>query len=337
VTSITGKTLPALTVFAYMIKFIKDQCLICFNGMTCPALPYDQIQWVLTVPAFWPEPAKDFMREAALQAGLIEKKDSEHLLLALEPEAAALYVKQKPVSTFGCSNEDLIRLRERDKYLVIDAGGSTIDITGYEVVEGLKEKQLIVANGGDWGGAAVEMEVRELLIKVFGKALVDAATIIQRYELILLFKKHLFKVDTGSNKIIIQVPYFLPKLCETVFSKTIIDVMANIENATFNCGLLTFYKPHLLFELFEATINKIKKHVTEVLKNPQLKGFSYVMLVGGFGECKLLQQAIQDILPKECKLIIPDQAHFCVASGAVYFCFHLDEITSMVEDIGYTN
>ncbi|XP_035949109.2 heat shock 70 kDa protein 12B isoform X1 [Halichoerus grypus] len=61
----------------------------------CPLLPEkDTVRWVLTVPAIWKQPAKQFMREAAYLAGLVSREDAEQLLIALEPEAASVYCRK---------------------------------------------------------------------------------------------------------------------------------------------------------------------------------------------------------------------------------------------------
>ncbi len=62
----------------------------CVIGIAVSVLPSD-ILWVLTVPAIWSNGAKQLMREAAKTAGLYE--DDRQLLLALEPEAAAICCK----------------------------------------------------------------------------------------------------------------------------------------------------------------------------------------------------------------------------------------------------
>jgi molecular chaperone DnaK (HSP70) len=102
------------------------------------------IQWVLTIPALWPDIAKDFIREAALRTGLIEKKESHQLILATEPEAAAIHYRQIPVRTFGNTKENLLILQKHEKYLVLNVD-ETIDITVHQVVEGLKIQEVAVA------------------------------------------------------------------------------------------------------------------------------------------------------------------------------------------------
>uniref|UniRef100_A0AAQ6IDP9 Heat shock protein 12B n=1 Tax=Anabas testudineus TaxID=64144 RepID=A0AAQ6IDP9_ANATE len=65
---------------------VKDQSSSVLEG--------DEIRWVITVPAVWRQPAKQFMREAAYLAGLVSPDSPEQLLIALEPEAASIYCRK---------------------------------------------------------------------------------------------------------------------------------------------------------------------------------------------------------------------------------------------------
>lgn len=49
-----------------------------------------KIRWVLTVPALWSEEHKQFMRKAAVNAGIIDSLSSANLFLCLEPEGASI-------------------------------------------------------------------------------------------------------------------------------------------------------------------------------------------------------------------------------------------------------
>ncbi|NXY77567.1 HS12B protein, partial [Glareola pratincola] len=90
-----GKTLPALTVFSESLRYLKDHALetiqeASFQTVCNP----EEITWVLTVPAIWSSAARQFMRLAAVEAGLISNMISENLIIALEPEAASLWCKR---------------------------------------------------------------------------------------------------------------------------------------------------------------------------------------------------------------------------------------------------
>lgn len=68
-----GLTMPAMKVFTEGIRYLKDHLL-----KTCEAdlvgLEFDEVHWVLTVPAIWDDSAKQFMREAAIEVILIWHK-----------------------------------------------------------------------------------------------------------------------------------------------------------------------------------------------------------------------------------------------------------------------
>uniref|UniRef100_A0A2K6ENI1 Heat shock protein family A (Hsp70) member 12B n=2 Tax=Propithecus coquereli TaxID=379532 RepID=A0A2K6ENI1_PROCO len=92
--AVNGKKMPALEVFAHALRFFKEHALQELREQ-CPSLPEkDTVRWVLTVPAIWKQPAKQFMREAAYLAGLVSRENAEQLLIALEPEAASVYCRK---------------------------------------------------------------------------------------------------------------------------------------------------------------------------------------------------------------------------------------------------
>jgi len=66
----TGKQMPAMNVFSACIRNLKDQ-LLHHSRKQMSALQESDIRWVITVPAIWNEPAKQFMREAALKVFFI--------------------------------------------------------------------------------------------------------------------------------------------------------------------------------------------------------------------------------------------------------------------------
>lgn len=56
------------------------------------------MRWVITVPAIWRQQAKQFMREAAYQAGIGCRETPDQVLIALEPEAASVYCRKLKLS-----------------------------------------------------------------------------------------------------------------------------------------------------------------------------------------------------------------------------------------------
>lgn len=70
VADIYGKELPAVDIFSHAIKYLKDHMI---NGHKNrgTAIVDSDINWVLTVPAIWDDPAKQFMRKAAEKVNLV--------------------------------------------------------------------------------------------------------------------------------------------------------------------------------------------------------------------------------------------------------------------------
>lgn len=62
-----GKSVKAVKVFAHALKFFKDHVLEELSDQSATRILEEDIQWVLTVPAIWRAPAKQFMRTAAYE------------------------------------------------------------------------------------------------------------------------------------------------------------------------------------------------------------------------------------------------------------------------------
>ncbi|XP_053389874.1 heat shock 70 kDa protein 12B-like [Mercenaria mercenaria] len=75
---INGNPMPAMTIFAMSIRYLKKHFLSQLDKQVTGVQETD-IQYVLTVPAIWDDRAKQFMREAAVEAGI----DTARLRLAL--------------------------------------------------------------------------------------------------------------------------------------------------------------------------------------------------------------------------------------------------------------
>ncbi|NXQ19661.1 HS12B protein, partial [Peucedramus taeniatus] len=90
-----GKFLPALTVFSESLHYMKEHALNTLKEASFQTVyNQEEITWVITVLAIWSAAAKQFMRLAAKEAGIISDMLSRNLIIALEPEAASLWCKQ---------------------------------------------------------------------------------------------------------------------------------------------------------------------------------------------------------------------------------------------------
>uniref|UniRef100_A0A3P9PKB2 Heat shock protein 12B n=1 Tax=Poecilia reticulata TaxID=8081 RepID=A0A3P9PKB2_POERE len=122
-----GKSMKALKVFSDSLRFLKEDALRTISRNTGGErlfIPSD-FTWVLTVPAIWDPSAKQFMREAAMQAGIITEGDEEKLVLALEPEAASIWCKKLPADGFISDKHNSKSMDQSagTQYIVVDCGG----------------------------------------------------------------------------------------------------------------------------------------------------------------------------------------------------------------------
>ena len=117
----------------------------------------DDVQWILTVPAIWDDRAKQKMREWGIQAGLLRKHYANHLKIVLEPECASLQTQQEFKDEF----------KNGDNYIVIDAGGGTVDIVCHQVFGTFGAKEIITSEGGPFGSINIDKKLWELFKIVF--------------------------------------------------------------------------------------------------------------------------------------------------------------------------
>ena len=72
-TAANGATVPAMTVFCHALQFFKDHALQEITDQSDVKITNDDVKWVITVPAIWKAPAKQFMRQAAYIVSLLVK------------------------------------------------------------------------------------------------------------------------------------------------------------------------------------------------------------------------------------------------------------------------
>ncbi|XP_045203378.2 heat shock 70 kDa protein 12A-like [Mercenaria mercenaria] len=316
-----GRPLLAQTVFSLSIKYLRDDLLKTAGSITGIDLKKHDIHWVLTVPAIWNDAAKQFMREAAQKAGIQGQK----LTIALEPEAASLYCRHLPVERCGSDEVSLAQFPVGTKYLVLDAGGGTVDITVHEVMENGKVKELEKASGGAWGGTKVDDAFELFLTEIAGnsdvmrKLKVDyMEDFIDMFRYFELKKREVRPENTGT--VTFQIPASFKELVKKIAGKKLPKAVSKskykgkVEVVT---GKLKV-DVDLLKQLFHESVKSVVDHVGSLLRKPSVQGCKAILMVGGFSESPMLQMNVKKSFP-ELKLIIPDEAGLAVLKGAVIF------------------
>lgn len=125
----------------------------------------NSFRYCLTVPAMWSDLAKGTMRKAAILAGLVSQDDpQDRLILISEPEAAALYCEKM------CEQ---VNLNKGDRMMICDAGGGTVDLIVFEVLDDHLEsskrlKEVTKGIGESCGSVFLDHNFRALIEEKLG-------------------------------------------------------------------------------------------------------------------------------------------------------------------------
>ncbi|XP_033753962.1 heat shock 70 kDa protein 12B-like [Pecten maximus] len=332
VEDVTGKTLNALDVFAKSISALKTHLMGTLKNMGTSITPIE-IKWVLTVPAIWSDTAKQFMRSAAVQAGIPGKQ----LKIALEPEAASLYCQHLPLDKLTGSEPGFSVTKTGTKYMVIDLGGGTADITVHEKLDGGKLKELYKASGGSCGGTAVDSKfVHSAFIQVVGTPVMTElaerfpGSYLDLYREFETVKRTVTPEKEGKVNMTIPIVGINTIMAEE--GETFKDALADSTVA----GKISLLGDKLRIDaemvkevFFGEVIKDIVKHLKDILGRPETNGVSILLLVGGFSDSPMVQAAIRKAFPDK-RVIIPSEAGLSVLKGAVIYGHKPDTIDSRI-------
>jgi hypothetical protein len=368
-------------VIAFILRYLKDQ-LEYHLKQSGSGVSTDSFDWVITVPAIWRSRGKRLMREAAYLAGLCsadkcidrfievgrgiprpEENNPDKLTLALEPEAAAIYCQTMNAQHIPeyCRVNGPVR---SNRYLVIDIGGGTVDITAHRhnIEQGIE----VIAEpiGNDCGGMKVNKEFSKLLQKIvndesddpnkeFSRFITsdDPGVVLTRKATInslLNTKFELAKVQFGSKASGLdpsalgyedEISVDLPNEFVQFYSlRAITSGVAALKDRRIELDETTLYmKASFVQDLFQPAVTGILSCTSSVLD--RLKNdIDTVYLVGGFGGCKYIYEKIFFLVKANfpnVRVVVPKDHSLAVAQGAVKYRLNPNIIHSRVMDATY--
>ncbi|KAL6455376.1 hypothetical protein MHYP_G00361860 [Metynnis hypsauchen] len=317
-TAKNGKKMRAMKVFSESLKFMKDHALDMIGKHTAGvSYSASDATWVLTVPAIWSSAAKQFMTEAAIEAGLVTESEPERLIVALEPEAASVWCKQLPKDGFmeGDLTEAVtIEQVPGTQYMVVDCGGGTIDITVHEVVEGGRLKELHRVSGNNLGGQTVDKNFIAFLREIFSEKVFDGFEKNYPSELKrLMYDFSMCKRYEGE--VLVQCPYNLQELARN--AKDIEDYFEGNSDAEWESGSILLSGTKLR-ALHDDCIMGIENLMEEILEKSNLS-IRYILLVGGFALSPYVNGFVKEKFGSKYKVLCPVDAAMAVVNGAVMF------------------
>ncbi|XP_045204912.2 heat shock 70 kDa protein 12A-like [Mercenaria mercenaria] len=329
--------MPAMTVFTASIKYLKDHMIKTCEAAKTVVRPED-IHWVITVPAIWTDSAKQFMREAAINAEIHTDKIS----LSLEPEAASLFCRYLPVERVAGVNQTEIRsFSIGDKYMILDCGGGTVDMTVHEIQEDSTLRELAKANGGEFGGTKVDEKFIELLNDVFGPDVMeviqqrfreDYLDVMQSFEI----KKRRVSQDLNGTETF-QIPVSFTDTYKEL-NNIAIENRTSIpdrlkDKITFNKDKMRV-DAEVVKDLFTEVCDQISGIAKEFYQSVSSHRVEKILMVGGFSESLMLQEKVRKTFPR-VRVIIPEEAGLAVLKGAVLFGHNPKMITARVCKYSY--
>ncbi|XP_035986528.1 heat shock 70 kDa protein 12A isoform X4 [Fundulus heteroclitus] len=336
-----GKRVKALDIFAYALAFFKEQALKELSDQTGSEFDNSNVRWVITVPAIWKMPAKQFMREAAYKSALVSRENPEQLIIALEPEAASIYCRKLRLHQMvdlgtqttqnGFSPNDnvgsgMTQVSPGDRYVVMDCGGGTVDLTVHQIrlPEG-HLKELYKASGGPYGSIGVDYEFEKLLCKIFGQDFIDQFKIKRPaawVDLMIAFEsRKRAAAPERTNPLNINLPFSFIDYYKKYRGHSVDHALrkSNVDFVKWSSQGMLRMNPDAMNTLFKPTIDHIIQHLTELFEKPEVSDIKFLFLVGGFAESTLLQQAVQNMLQGRCRIIIPHDVGLTILKGAVLF------------------
>ncbi|XP_060574518.1 heat shock 70 kDa protein 12B-like [Ruditapes philippinarum] len=303
-------------VMSLFIKALKDHCLkkLQTQGMT---VEINKTLFVVTVPAIWTDEAKKFMRDASIAAGIGKK----NLLLALEPEVAAIYCLNLPED----ERQDMNDLGMKgQKFLVADLGGGTADLFAVEVEESGFIREICPPLGDPVGGQNINRAFLQVCYdsfkgddwhKTFGKA-----TPVEMWKMEADFEKK--KVAIGSDDqdgemIDLIVPASLRDSLQNQSVKLKDTRYIALQDSEF-----MFNSELIRKNLFQETCKIVYGTIKKVLDKPEANGLRTVVLVGGFAESPIVVENIRKMIANDfqgTKVVVPSSPFKAVLNGAVLF------------------
>lgn len=290
----------------------------------------------------------------SLQAGLASLMNPSQLLIALEPEAASIYCRKLKVrelvpeddfylsgnqSTSSASGARALKrlstamysapvsaeFKAGTRYVVVDCGGGTVDLTVHEMECTGTLKELYKASGGAWGAIGVDREFESLLVKIFG---IDFVVSFKNtkpagwVDLMIAFEsKKRTANPSKATPLNISLPFSFIEHYQKLKGhnvETAIKRFSNKDVKWSTQGMLRL-TPAAMQALFEPVIRDIMRHIADLLRKPELDGVKFLFLVGGFAESPLLQAEMRKSFSSDVRVIIPQDVGLTILKGAVMF------------------
>lgn len=320
-----------------VVAYLRRMRQLALAEISSSGYPEREIRWCLTVPAIWDEAEKQLMRDAAAEAGLPSGRD--RLLLTLEPEAAAVYCQAHLARVVGASSRGQRQtVGPGARFMVVDCGGGTVDITAFQVSASAYGDERMVEIGKVSGGKFGSEYINEKFIATVLHDRLDGADTVDRIRrecphalLELVERWESEKVTAtarpGPDGPVIERPVYVPVPGEIrdLLPQAAIERLAAQPGGSRHRIVVT---PQEVRELFDASVDYIVEEVSQQLADMRRSEGPgdrppRILLVGGLSGSDYLQQRIRSFLDanscQDVALLVPANPAAAVLFGAVLY------------------
>jgi hypothetical protein len=187
-------------------------------------------------------------------------------------------------------------------------------------------KELDRASGGDWGGVSVDMAFKDALIEIVTEGMMEGYCHKFTGDYIAMFRDFEIKKrkrsagDDPNSKINLKIPATFVEQCSESLGKD----FATLTNKSRYRNHMYWGADKVRIDLptfdsfFQPACDGIIHHLRELFQSPKVRGVKKILMVGGFSESFILQEAVRKAFP-DCHVIVPQEAGLAVLRGAVLF------------------
>ena len=266
-----------------------------------------------------------------IQAKLHNERKSDSLLLALEPESAALHLRDE------FQKDQLPKpLRNATKYVTIDCGGGTIDIATHQVdvEEGHEQKGKVVVYelhrpvGSDLGSNRINNKFLSFLCNNAVPRLAKFMTHIkERFPKLWLDLKMKFEAKkirwNGRDTFFVALPDRMFEQYDEIYNEEdglskLLAFQKSYKNQDVYIQEDTSYlviANSIVKSWFMESVNSIVSEVKRINSRYRLEG---IFVVGGFSQCTLLKDALRDEFEQD-KIAFPGNSSLAIVQGAAKY------------------
>jgi molecular chaperone DnaK (HSP70) len=339
VKSLDNREMPLKKVVSETLRFIADKALEKLKEQLGGIVKKEKIRWVLTVPALWNEKDKQFMKEAAVEAKIVNQWNSENLFVCLEPEGASIQCRED-------ADESLKnKMKKNTIVLVLDNGGGTNDISIQKLTcephENFLSEEVLPSSGGcEWGSKYVDQNFEIFLRNFLGEEIYTnyIQNAIPRLEILKHFEMLKRKFMPGEDeRSRLQLSY----LSEYLNNKKLVELVNKYnqnkpkdEQLKQKGNSCIDLPPKLMISFFKPLFDKITNKVGELLEETKKKvGYypKFIFMVGGFSESPFLKNEIKRLFEKnDITVLVPKRPQISVIRGACMYGLNPRLITSRI-------